>query len=86
MGIFDVASEKKTASGQTIAILNYIKQGKMTVFAELLTQVIMIIVMVSWKQEPNQPHTGAAAATPFNPYNCVSLTILSTTYTMASPC
>ena len=57
MGIFDVASENKTASGQTKAILNYIKQGKMTVFAELLTQVIMIIVMASWKQEPNQHHT-----------------------------
>ena len=73
MGIFDVASEKKTASGQTIAILNYIKQGKMTVFAELLTQVIMINCYGQFEtRTKSAPYRGAAAATPFNPYNCTS--------------
>ena len=77
MGIFDVASEKITA----------FRQGKMIVFAELLTQVILILLWVVGNKNRISPiHTEVLL--PHKSIHTIAhpLTIMSTTYTMASPC
>ena len=77
MGIFDVASEKKTASGQE----------KMIVLAELLTQVILILLWVVGNKNRISPiHTEVLL--PHESIYTIAhpLTIMSTRYTMASTC